>query len=42
MSIEKKEPKPGPEEGMSLAALNKEIDQYSTDATMILQIDKDF
>ena len=27
---------------MSLAALNKEIDQFSTDANAILQIDKDF
>lgn len=32
----------GPEEGMSLAALNKEIDQYSTDANIVQQIDKDF
>ena len=27
---------------MSLAALNKEIDQYSTDANTIQQIDRDF
>lgn len=25
----------GPEEGMSLAALNKEIDQYSTDPNTV-------
>ncbi|CAD8044098.1 unnamed protein product [Paramecium primaurelia] len=31
-----------PEEGLSLAALNKEIDQYSTDPQFIQQIEKHF
>lgn len=32
----------GSEEGLSLAALNKEIDNYSTDAAGVQQIEKDF
>lgn len=30
------------EEGISLTALNKEIDSYSTDAAVVQQIEKDF